>query len=157
MNLGCLRPRAAAWKLLLLIVLQGMGCSGRPDARDDTTSRPEKGDPHAMGRTAPADKGKQTPRQEMMSHQPAASATAEVSIDNFTYSPQTLTVAVGTKVTWTNRDDVPHTVTSSSKPRTLDSGTLDTDQTFSHVFSTPGTFEYFCAVHPRMTGKVFVK
>jgi amicyanin len=68
-----------------------------------------------------------------------------------------LTVAVGTRVTWTNRDDVPHTVTSSSKPRALDSPTLDTDQTFSHIFSTPGTFEYYCAVHPKMTGKVVVK
>jgi plastocyanin len=86
-----------------------------------------------------------------------ASAKNEVAIDNFTFSPQVLTVAVGTKVTWTNRDDVPHTVTSPTKPRVLDSRTLDTDQSFSHVFDRAGTYEYFCAVHPKMTGKIIVK
>jgi plastocyanin len=86
----------------------------------------------------------------------AAGKTEQVAIDNFTYRPAVLTVAAGTKVTWVNRDDVPHTVTSPAKPRVLDSGTLDTDQSFSHVFSKPGTYEYFCAVHPKMTGKVIV-
>jgi amicyanin len=86
-----------------------------------------------------------------------ATAANKVVIDNFTYSPAELTVPVGAKVTWTNRDDVPHTVTSPKKPRLLDSGTLDTDQSFSHVFTEPGTYEYFCTVHPKMTGKVIAK
>jgi plastocyanin len=83
--------------------------------------------------------------------------TKEVKIDNFAFSPRTLTVAAGTRVTWINRDDVPHTATSTRKPRIFDSGTLDTDDKFSHVFTTPGTYEYFCAVHPHMTGQIIVK
>jgi plastocyanin len=60
-------------------------------------------------------------------------------------------------VTWINRDDVPHTATSTAKPKAFDSGALDTDQTYSHVFKEAGEYEYFCAVHPKMTGKIIVK
>ena len=81
----------------------------------------------------------------------------QVFIDNFTYDPPTLTVDPGTRVTWVNRDDVPHTATSSTKPRAFDSGALDTDMRFSHTFTTPGTYEYFCAVHPKMIGRIIVK
>jgi plastocyanin len=87
----------------------------------------------------------------------APEAAARVTIDQFAYSPRELTVTAGTRVTWVNRDDVPHTVTSSEKPRHFSSGTLDTDQEFTHLFTTPGTYEYFCAVHPKMTAKVIVK
>jgi plastocyanin len=82
---------------------------------------------------------------------------AQVVIDNFTYAPATLTVAPGAKVTWINHDDVPHTVTSSTKPRLLESPTLDTDDQFSFVFEKAGTYDYFCAVHPKMTGRIIVK
>jgi plastocyanin len=82
---------------------------------------------------------------------------AQVVIDNFTYAPASLTVAVGTKVTWVNHDDVPHTVTSPSKPRILDSPMLDTDDKFSFEFKTAGTYDYYCAVHPKMTGQIIVK
>ena len=91
------------------------------------------------------------------SDKPDKPAPAKVFIDNFTFDPPTLTVSVGTEVTWVNRDDVPHTATSSAKPKAFDSGTLDTDQTYSHVFKEAGEYEYFCAVHPKMTGKVIVK
>jgi plastocyanin len=84
-------------------------------------------------------------------------ASTEVVIDNFTFEPSKLTISAGTKVTWVNHDDVPHTATSTTKPRAFDSGTLDTDQKFSFVFATPGTYEYFCAVHPKMTGQIIVK
>jgi plastocyanin len=84
-------------------------------------------------------------------------AIAEVTVDNFAFTPAALTVAPGTRVTWINRDDVPHTATSSVKPRAFDSGPLDTDDRFSHVFTTPGTYEYFCAVHPHMTARVIVR
>jgi plastocyanin len=84
-------------------------------------------------------------------------ASFQITIDNFAFSPRTLTVSVGAKVTWVNHDDVPHTATSSRKPRLFDSGTLDTDDKYSHVFTTPGTYEYFCAVHPHMTGQIIVK
>ena len=78
-------------------------------------------------------------------------------IDNFSFDQPTLEVPSGTKVTWVNRDDVPHTATSSERPRKFDSKALDTDGTFSHVFTEPGTYPYYCAVHPKMTGQVVVK
>lgn len=84
-------------------------------------------------------------------------APNQVVIDNFTFSPATLTVAVGAEVTWVNRDDVPHTATSTNKPREIDSHTLDTDDRFTHIFKAPGVYEYFCAVHPHMTGQIIVK
>jgi plastocyanin len=84
-------------------------------------------------------------------------APNQITIDNFTFNPSTLTVSAGAKVTWVNRDDVPHTATGTAKPRLFDSGALDTDDQFTHVFPAPGTYEYFCAVHPQMTGRVIVK
>jgi plastocyanin len=84
-------------------------------------------------------------------------APQKITIDNFTFSPAELTVPKGTKVTWINHDDVPHTATSTARPKVFDSGTLDTDAEFSFVFSAPGPYEYFCAVHPKMTGHITVK
>jgi amicyanin len=81
----------------------------------------------------------------------------QVIIDNFKFEPRQLTVMAGTAVTWVNRDDVPHTATSTARPKAFDSKTLDTDQAFSQVFTTAGTYEYFCAVHPHMMGKIVVK
>ncbi len=85
----------------------------------------------------------------------AANGPVEVKIDNYSFMPGDLTVAAGTTVTWVNHDDVPHTV------RTMDgaikSKALDTDDKFSMTFDKPGTYEYFCSVHPKMTGKVVVK
>ncbi len=81
----------------------------------------------------------------------------EVVIDNFAFSPSTLTISVGATVHWVNRDDVPHTATSSKRPREFDSGALDTDDRFAHQFDVAGTYDYFCAVHPHMTGQIIVK
>ena len=81
----------------------------------------------------------------------------QVTIDNFRYNPPTLVVTRGSKVTWVNQDDVPHTVTSTADPRAFDSKALDTDGRFSQVFEAPGTYEYFCAVHPKMTARIIVK
>jgi plastocyanin len=86
---------------------------------------------------------------------PVAPQEVEVRIDNFTFTPATITVPAGTRITWVNHDDVPHTATSTTK--VFNSKALDTDDKFSFVFTTPGTFDYFCAVHPHMTGKVIVK
>lgn len=83
-------------------------------------------------------------------------AVTDVSIDNFAFSPREVTVEVGATVRWTNKDDVPHTATATDKPREFDSKTLDTDDRYSHAFARPGTYTYFCAVHPHMTGKVIV-
>jgi len=83
-------------------------------------------------------------------------ATAqEVKIDNFSFGPATLTVAAGTTVTWTNRDDTPHNVVSTA--HMFKSKVVDTDEKFSYTFTKPGTFPYFCSIHPKMTGKVVVQ
>ena len=82
-------------------------------------------------------------------------ASAEVKVDNFSFGPATLTVAVGTTVTWTNRDDIPHTIVSTDK--VFKSKVLDTDEKFSFTFAKPGTYPYFCSIHPKMTGSVVVQ
>ena len=83
--------------------------------------------------------------------------TMEVKIDNFSFGPVTLTVPVGTTVTWANRDDIPHTVVSTDDSKTFKSKVLDTDEKFSFTFSKAGTYPYFCSIHPKMTGKVIVQ
>ena len=83
------------------------------------------------------------------------SPAAQVKIDNFSFTPTTLTVAPGTTVTWTNSDDVPHTVVSDDK--LFKSKVLDTDEKFSYTFTKPGTYPYFCSVHPKMTGSIVVR
>jgi amicyanin len=83
-------------------------------------------------------------------------APNEVAIDNFSFIPQTLTVPVGTTVTWINRDDIPHTVLSVDK-KTIVSPALDTDETFSYTFTATGTNDYYCSVHPHMKGRVIVQ
>ncbi len=92
------------------------------------------------------------PRLAKAAGQPASAA---VTIDNFSFGPASLTVAAGTTVTWTNDDDVPHTVVSDDK--LFKSKALDTDDKFSYAFTKPGTYNYFCSVHPKMTAKVVVQ
>ncbi|WP_050420132.1 cupredoxin domain-containing protein [Bradyrhizobium tropiciagri] len=87
---------------------------------------------------------------------PVTAARAEdvaVHIDNFSFAPNPLDVKVGTTVTWTNRDDIPHTVVCAGKFR---SKTMDTDGTFSFTFTEPGEYKYFCSLHPHMTGSIKV-
>jgi plastocyanin len=84
-------------------------------------------------------------------------STVEVKIDNFSFGPTTLTIPVGTTVTWLNRDDIPHTVVSADDPKLFKSKVLDTDEKFSFTFAKAGTYPYFCSVHPKMTGKVIVQ
>jgi plastocyanin len=84
-------------------------------------------------------------------------AGVSVKIENFTFEPRELEIAVGTTVTWQNADDVPHTATSKDDPQAFDSGALDTDDKFSFTFSKPGKYAYYCKVHPHMTGVVVVK
>jgi plastocyanin len=90
-----------------------------------------------------------------VSEHQAAAPPAAVRIDNFNYSPPTLVVVPGTTVTWTNADDDVHTVVE--KDRKFKSAALDTNDTFSQTFSEAGEYEYFCSLHPRMTGKIVVK
>jgi plastocyanin len=85
----------------------------------------------------------------------AAKEPNEVTIDNFTFVPKELTVAVGTTVKWVNHDDIPHTVVDKNKA--FRSKALDTNDSFSFTFSSAGTFDYFCGLHPHMVGKIIVQ
>lgn len=82
-------------------------------------------------------------------------AKVAVTIDNFNFAPNSITVAVGTTVTWTNQDDVPHNVTNPEK--LFKSPTLDTGEKWEYTFKSAGTFNYYCTIHPKMTGKVVVQ
>jgi plastocyanin len=84
----------------------------------------------------------------------AAGQTVTVAIVDFTYSPKIVSVTPGTTVTWVNHDDDPHTVTATEKA--FRSKPLDTDDTFTFTFTTPGDYVYFCSLHPHMTGRVVV-
>jgi plastocyanin len=96
--------------------------------------------------TEPESKGSAVPKN----------TKTEVVIDNFSFSPQTFTVPVGTTVTWTNHDNVPHAVASADN-QFKKSPVLKAGQHFSSTFATAGTYSYFCSIHPRMTGKIIVK
>ena len=85
-----------------------------------------------------------------------AAQSSAVSIDNFTFGPPSLTVKAGTTVTWTNRDDIPHGIASSNNAFSK-SKALDTDDSYSFTFATPGTYQYFCYIHPHMVGTIVVE
>jgi plastocyanin len=84
-----------------------------------------------------------------------STANAAVNIDNFVFGPQTITVPVGATVTWTNKDDIPHT--SVSTDGVFKSKVLDTDEKFSYTFTKAGMYPYYCTIHPKMTGKIVVQ
>jgi plastocyanin len=86
---------------------------------------------------------------------PQASASV-ISIDNFTFRPQALTVKAGTTVTWTNKNDIPHGIASANNAFKR-SQALDTDDSYSFTFTTPGTYQYFCYLHPHMVGSIVVE
>jgi len=91
----------------------------------------------------------------VMTRAAPAPAAASVQIGNFTFKNPVLMVKPGTTVTWTNADDIPHTVVS--KDGVFKSKVLDTGDHFSFTFAKPGQFGYFCSLHPHMTGSVIVK
>ena len=80
----------------------------------------------------------------------------KIEIKDFAFNPQTITVKSGEKITWVNRDEEPHTVVSVGK-QFKKSSALDTDQTYTIVAGAPGTYSYFCSVHPKMTGTIVVQ
>lgn len=85
----------------------------------------------------------------------AGPPTVDVKIDNFSFTPATLTVKAGTQITWTNADDIPHTVVADDQ--SFKSKVLDSDEKFTFTASKPGTYSYFCSIHPKMTGKLVVE
>ena len=86
----------------------------------------------------------------------AEAAPGEITIDNFSFAPATLTVKAGTTITWTNKDDIPHGVGSANNAFKK-SPALDTDDHYSFTFTTPGTYQYFCYLHPKMVGSIVVE
>jgi amicyanin len=86
---------------------------------------------------------------------PACAAELQVKIDNFTFSPAKLSVKVGDTVTWMNEDDIPHTV--RAKAGEFKSKTLDTEDHFAFTFTKAGSYDYFCSLHPHMTGLIVVE
>lgn len=85
----------------------------------------------------------------------SAAGVNEVKIDNFSFAPADISVPAGTTVRWTNHDDIPHNVVSSDK--LFKSEVLDTNEQFSHTFEKPGTYTYYCGLHPRMKATITVK
>ena len=85
-----------------------------------------------------------------------AAPAGAVSIDNFTFTPASLTVKAGTTVTWTNKDDIPHGIAATNNAFAK-SRALDTDDSYSFTFTTPGTYQYFCYIHPHMVGTIVVE
>jgi plastocyanin len=85
----------------------------------------------------------------------AAASRMEVRVDNFTFGPATLTVPVNSTVTWVNKDDLPHVIASNDG--VFKSKALDTEDKYSFTFSKPGTYAYFCSIHPKMVGTIIVK
>jgi plastocyanin len=136
-------------------VLLLAGCSGsRPTAQPSVTfGSNASGTPGMPGMTAmpsmPA-----APSGTASSAGPAAATGDQVTIDNFAFAPATLTVKAGSTVTWTNKDEEPHTVAASDG--SFHSPGMGTGATFSHTFSTPGKFDYVCSIHPSMHGSVVV-
>jgi len=84
----------------------------------------------------------------------ANAAEVKVGIDNFTFNPKVVTVKVGDTVVWTNNDDIPHVV---ADPQKFKSKALDTGDTYAFTFATPGSYDYFCSLHPHMTGRIVVE
>ncbi|MDE1181017.1 plastocyanin/azurin family copper-binding protein [Paraburkholderia sp.] len=87
----------------------------------------------------------------------AQSVPNTVVIDNFTFNPPVLHVSAGSTVTWQNHDDMPHMIVSSATPRAFSSPPVDSGEHYTTTFAKPGTYAYFCSMHPRMTGTVIVK
>ena len=93
---------------------------------------------------------------EMKNDDSTSSKQNRIEIKDFAFNPQTITVKSGEKVTWINRDEEPHTIVSVGK-QFKKSTALDTDQEFTVTVGAPGTYEYFCSVHPKMTGTIVVE
>jgi plastocyanin len=107
--------------------------------------------------TAASKASSQTPQAQSApaSGDPSSSEVVQVSIDNFAFTPQTLTIKKGTGVAWTNHDDIPHTVDHDD--HIFASSVLDTNQKFQYAFKEPGKFPYYCRLHPKMIGTVVVE
>jgi len=141
------------WLLMWFLMLAVAGCSGTvtPQGRETSSSNSIR-TPSAIEGTRELAGAQHTIGDVQ---KPEIGGKARVSIDNFTFHPETLEIPAGTKVVWVNSDDVPHTVRSTED--LFRSEALDTDDQFEHLFSEPGTYEYYCGVHRHMEGRIIVK
>jgi plastocyanin len=131
------RSIAGAWCLVALLALSACGQTSAAAPAGPVFTTPAAPAPTAAGSTI-------TP-----------GAGTQVTIDNFTFTPGALAIKAGTAVTWTNHDDVPHTVTAQD--HAFSSAGLDTGDTFTHTFDTPGRYVYYCTIHPKMTATIVVR
>jgi plastocyanin len=149
--------------MALSLILVLTGCSTTTPAATPTPTLKVSPTPAAtlaptpIASPTPASTPKPTPIASPTSAPTATPATAQAKVDisGFAFVPQTLTVAVGTTVTWTNNDSSSHTIASNDN--LFQSGTLAKGSTFSHTFGQKGTFNYHCSIHPSMTGKIVVE
>jgi plastocyanin len=141
-----MRRRAlAAVPVLAALALAGCGTSSATGSAAPATTAPTTAMPSmSMPATDPSTTAATT----------APIGTTAVTIENFAFSPATLTVKAGATVTWTNKDQDPHTATARDKA--FSSPTLNTGQSFSYTFKTPGSYAYLCTIHPFMTATVVV-
>ena len=150
MHAICVR-RGPGWRtsvgtLLMVSILPLAGCAPTAAATIAPASGLSTPVPPAALATLPPPKP---------AHPVDATGGPSISIENFNIVPATLTVPAGTTIVWTNHDDVEHTVTASDN--SFSSAAVPTDGQFSTTFTTPGTYSYFCAIHPFMTAKVIVQ
>jgi len=150
-----MRPNKKAIQVILSsATLLIVASCGTQDSASSISPKPQSG--MAATATPPAEKSEPKENSEPKKEEEKNNDTKNVvTIDNFAFKPQDLTVGVNTTVTWINRDDIPHTVKDTKKH--FKSPTLDTDDKYSFTFTEPGTYDYFCTIHPKMTGKIIVK
>ena len=128
------------------------GCGGDDEPSPAAASTPAQHESATHEQSKPAEKKK----QREAASKPAAAKPVSASISNFAFAPQEIEVAVGQEITWTNEDSAPHTVTATSGAE-FDSGTMEQGATYTWKATKAGTVEYFCAIHPSMTGTITVK
>ena len=142
-------PRCAAWAWVgtgVMLTLAGGVLKGMPIGQTAHGAQQAAGGLHFVRVADAAFVG---------GGEPAGAGGTQVVVDNFSFAPATATVPVGTTVTWTNHDDIPHNVVSPEQK--FKSRVLDSDETFSHTFDVAGTYKYYCSIHPRMTGQIVVR
>jgi plastocyanin len=150
-----MRKFILAGVLFLALSLILSACSGTTTTPTPTPTPVATPAPTPIASPTPASTPAPTPVVTPTPASTPTTAQASVNISGLAYIPQTLTVSIGTTVTWTNNDSVTHTVTSDDN--LFDSGNLAKGATFSHTFEQKGTFNYHCTIHPFMTAKIIVE
>lgn len=138
--------KKSTWIIILIVIVVGAGIAfamSNKDKDSDNSTNSSSSSSSSDDTTPPSDSN--------------SAATDQVMIQNFAFAPQSISVKVGTKVTWTNMDSVAHTVTADTpSPDAPDSGSIAQNATYSFTFTKAGTYTYHCTPHPQMTGTVVV-